>query len=250
MKISLSSIASSSKGNCYIISAGSTVIMSDCGISIKKIEEGLSLLALPRPDALLLTHSHVDHIKSAKAVIKRFSLPTYITEQTFFEGGFPTREGFKTIVPGTPFTVGSIGITPFSLYHDAAAVGFIFETDDDKAALITDTGIVTEEMLSLVYGASSVIIEANHDTSMVMNGSYPEFLKKRILGGHGHLSNDDCAEACRCLLRHGTRSFLLAHLSQNNNTPEAAFTCVDSLLKESGGSYTLKTAYAAAPCTL
>ena len=95
-----------------------------------------------------------------------------------------------------------------------------------------------------------MIIEANHDVSLLMSGSYPYFLKARIRGERGHLSNDDCAKACLSLLNEGTTSFMLAHLSSQNNTPEAAFGTVDAVLSGSGKKYTLKTALKNVPCAL
>lgn len=250
MKLSLYSLSSSSSGNCYAVSDGETAILSDCGISLKRISSGLSELGITPPSALLISHAHSDHVKSAEAVIKKLQIPLYITKNALAESGLVPSGAVNIIEPEVPFSVGGITVTAFSVRHDASTVAFTFATDSDKASLITDTGIMTDGMLSHLKGSSSVIIEANHDVALLMNGSYPYFLKARIRGEHGHLSNDDCAKACLSLLNEGTTSFMLAHLSSQNNTPEAAFETVDALLSESGKKYTLKTALKNAPCAL
>lgn len=253
MKISLYSISSSSSGNCYAVSNGETAILSDCGISLKRIESGLSELGIGPVGALLISHAHSDHIKCAEAVMKKFGVPLYITGDTLRESGLSFSGEVNVITPEVPFSVGNIKVTPFLVSHDASTVAFTFESEldkADKASLITDTGIMTDGMLSHIKGSSSVIIEANHDVSLLMSGSYPYFLKARIRGEHGHLSNDDCAKACLSLLNEGTTSFMLAHLSSQNNTPEAAFGTVDAVLSGSGKKYTLKTALKNVPCAL
>ena len=250
MNISLYSIASSSSGNCYAVSDGETAILSDCGISLKRILSGLSSLGVPQIKALLITHAHGDHIKSAEAVIKNLNIPLYITKDALSESGLSVTGEVNIIAPETPFAVGGITVTPFSVSHDASAVAFTFETDSDKASFITDTGIITKAMLSHLKGSSGVIIEANHDVELLKSGSYPYFLKARIKGERGHLSNDDCAEACLYLLNEGTKSFMLAHLSSQNNTPETAYNTVNARLSQSGKTYTLKTAQKSVPCAL
>ena len=245
MKISLYSISSSSSGNCYAVSNGETAILSDCGISLKRIESGLSKLGIGPVGALLISHAHSDHIKCAEAVMKKFGVPLYITGDTLRESGLSFSGEVNVITPEVPFSVCNIKVTPFLVSHDASTVAFTFESESDKASLITDTG-----MLSHIKGSSSVIIEANHDVSLLMSGSYPYFLKARIRGERGHLSNDDCAKACLSLLNEGTTAFMLAHLSSQNNTPEAAFGTVDAVLSGSGKKYTLKTALKNVPCAL
>mgnify|MGYP002517883140 FL=1 len=250
MKLSLYSISSSSSGNCYAVSSGETSILSDCGISLKKITSGLSELGVGSLGALLISHAHSDHIKCADAVMKKFGVPLYITKDALKESGLSFSGEVNIITPEVPFSVGNIKVTPFSVSHDASTVAFTFEAESDKASLITDTGVMTDGMLSHLKGSSSVIIEANHDVSLLMSGSYPYFLKARIKGERGHLSNDDCAKACLSLLNDGTTSFMLAHLSSQNNTPETAFGTVDAVLSRSGKKYTLKTALKNAPCAL
>lgn len=251
MKISLTSLASSSSGNCSVIKYKDTLVLSDCGISLKRIKAGLSALGNIKPEALLITHAHSDHIKSAAAAIKYFDIPLYITEGAFGETCLEYSPKIHIIEPEKAFDIGKIHITPFTVSHDAASsVAFSFETASDKASVITDTGFIDDRMLSHISGSSGIIIEANHDEEMLKNGPYPYFLKKRISGRYGHLSNSDCAKACLSLISSGTEKFMLAHLSEKNNTPEKAYSAVQASLASSGKKYILKTAHKSVPCVL
>ena len=213
MSIRLATIASGSSGNSNLIISENTVIMSDCGISGKKFFSGLSELGLNAPDALLITHSHSDHTKGANIICKKFDIPVYMTKETYQECTFIPEEYVKFIVPDEEFTVSGIKIHPFSISHDTKSpVAYTFTKDGDKASVITDTGIFTNEMFSHIKGSESIIIESNHDEKMLMEGPYPYFLKKRIAGNKGHMSNSLCASVVSELLKNGTHNFMLAHL--------------------------------------
>lgn len=251
MKLSLASLASSSSGNCYVVFDEKTCILYDCGISFKRISEGLGALSLPTPQAILISHAHSDHVKSASMLIKKYNIPLYITEGAFAEAGLTSSDMIHIIGHGQEFSVGSICISPFQTSHDASdAVAYTFSSESDKVSVITDTGFVSEDMLKSINGSSSVIIEANHDPDMLKNGPYPYHLKKRISGDKGHLSNPACAEACSLLYKSGTKSFMLAHLSEHCNTQELAYSAVYTALKKCGEEFTLKIALKSTPCVL
>lgn len=251
MKISLATLSSSSSGNSSLIKYGDTAILSDCGISLKRIKDSLSALGDIKPSAILITHAHSDHIKSVAAAIKYFEIPLYITGGAFRESGLEYSSKIHIIEPEKAFDIGKINVTPFSVSHDAASpVAFSFETAMDKASIITDTGYIDDKMLCRISGSSSVIIEANYDEEMLRTGPYPYFLKQRISGNSGHLSNSASAKACLSLLSSGTEKFMLAHLSEKNNTPEKAYGAVQSVLSSSGKNYILKTAPKSVPCVL
>ena len=243
MSIKLATIASGSNGNSSLVISGNTVLMSDCGISFKRVTEGLSSLGVSSPDALLVTHSHTDHVGGALAVAKKFDIPIYMTSGTKAECQSVPDEYIKEITPGVSFSIGEIDVTPFGISHDTSSpVAFTFLNENTKAAIMTDTGIVTDEMIESLKGAESIIIESNHDEKMLFNGTYPYFLKKRISGKFGHMSNELCATVCKHLAANGTKNFILSHLSEHNNTEELAFQCTDSLLKAANINYTLKVA--------
>ena len=251
MSIVLSTVSSGSSGNSNIIASGNTVIMSDCGISLKKALAGLSTLGIKSPDALLVTHSHSDHIKGASLIAKKFDIPIYLTEETLKECSSIPKEYANIIHPGEVFNIKSIDILPFSVSHDTASpVAFTFTDKDSKASVITDTGIMTEDMFNNLKYSESIIIESNHDEKMLAEGPYPYFLKKRISGNKGHISNRVCASVCKALAESGTKKFLLAHLSEHNNTEELAMECTSASLSATCCNYTLKIAKKDVPITL
>ena len=171
MSIALATIASGSSGNCNIITSGNTVIMSDCGISGKKALAGLSSLCLHAPDAILISHSHTDHIKGAYTVAKKFDIPVYITNETLDECVSLPKEITVEISPEKAFSISDLTIKPFSVSHDTKLpLAYTFQTKTEKAAVITDTGIITEQMLAELRGSKSIIIESNHDEKMLMDG--------------------------------------------------------------------------------
>jgi len=251
MSITLSTLTSGSSGNSNLIVSGNSVIMSDCGISLKKALTGLSALGIKAPDALLISHSHSDHIKGAALIAGKFDIPIYLTEETKRECPSIPEEYIKIIRPDEKFSILNFDIMPFTISHDTASpVAFTFSDENSKASVITDTGIMTNEMFSYLNGSDSIIIESNHDEKMLMEGSYPYFLKKRIAGNKGHMSNSLCASACKALAENGTKKFLLAHLSEHNNTEELARECTSALLDTLGINYKLKIAKKDAPITL
>lgn len=251
MKFNLSTLASGSSGNCNLVTFGNTNLMIDCGISLKSILNGLSTLGKPFPDALLITHSHGDHVKSLLPALKKFDVPVFITK--------PTRDELKTIpedyanyiIPGISFCFNGIDIKPFQTYHDTSSpVGFTFSSGVDKVSVLTDTGRVDDAMYEEICFSSSVIIESNFDKEMLFSGPYPYFLKKRISGAYGHLENSLCADICSRLLADGTTAFLLAHLSDKNNTPDIAFQTTENKLCTQNKKYILKTASRYTPTVL
>ena len=139
------------------------------------------------------------------------------------------------IAPGKEFTIGSIGVTPFSIPHDAAMpVGYVFSSENGRAAAATDIGRMNEDILSHLRGCEKVLLESNHDVEMLRVGPYPYPLKQRILSDFGHLSNASAAEAALDLVNHGTKHIMLGHLSVHNNYPETAVMETYNRLTASG----------------
>lgn len=233
------SLISGSSGNASVISDGTTYILTDCGMSGKKLSETLASLDLSCTDltCVLLTHEHTDHSRGIGVLARRYHLPVYATEDTFAAlsvGDIP--DGlFHPVKPGEDFSVGGIGIKPFSILHDAAdPVGYTFTTKDSRYAIATDTGEMNEDIFSAISGCDSVLLESNHDVDMLMYGSYPYPLKKRILGRFGHLSNADASKTAVQLLEQGTKKIMLGHLSKENNTPEIAYETTKNALTSAG----------------
>lgn len=239
MSLSFCSFSSGSSGNCYLVRSGETAILVDAGISAKKILEGLAQTGTPKEQlsALLLTHEHSDHIRSLKTLAKKHQeLSVYANCATW--GAIETtleEERRKTFENGVSFTIGDILVKPFPVSHDAAdPVGYSFFAEGRQISIITDTGIISEEMVLEVCDADLLILEANHDVNMLKIGRYPWFLKQRILGDTGHLSNEAAGNVLlRLLSEHQKdRQILLAHLSRENNFPEMAYQTVKNILEE------------------
>lgn len=225
--INFISLISGSSGNCSFISDGKTNILIDCGTSCKKIEEALrSIDIMPESlDALLITHEHTDHVKAAGTLSKKYNLNVYATEMTHLTDKMPKiNDDLRHFVsPITDIEIGTIGVQPFSISHDAAdPVGYSFYIGSEKISIATDTGFVSDELMAHIGGSSMIILESNHDVEMLRCGSYPYPLKQRILSDFGHLSNETAAQAALELVNSGTRHIMLGHLSEHNNLPEIA----------------------------
>ncbi len=232
------SLVSGSSGNCSLVSDGKTSVLIDCGLSCKKLEEAL-LKAKTNPEdisAILITHEHSDHIKGAGIVSRKYSLPVFATAKTHERMKLDIdSKNIKYISPDIDFEVGTIGILPFSIPHDAAnPVGYNFFCGENKLSLATDIGVMNDYLLERLKGSLAVLLEANHDVDMLKRGRYPMVLKRRILSNIGHLSNIDAAKTAVELVKSGTRHIMLGHLSNENNTPTAAYTTVEKILAENG----------------
>lgn len=229
MKAKVFTLFSSSKGNCTYIKNGRDEFLIDAGVSARAIETALSRLGttLGNIKAILITHEHSDHIRGLNTVSKHFRIPIYTPPECceYISDAMP--DTVKNLVPNAPKKIISLddtAIYPIATPHDArGSVGFRINTGDEKIGYFTDIGCLTEGVLRGLSGCGRVVIESNHDIEMLKNGSYGYFLKKRILGDRGHLSNRECARLIPHLAEHGTKSFILAHLSQENNTPELAY---------------------------
>ena len=227
--------ASGSTGNCCVVSDGGVNVLIDAGISARRIVQGLGVLGLAPQDVcgVLITHEHSDHISGLPVLVKRTGMRIFAPSEL---GEVLRRvkpelsESIDYIPHDGGLCVGDVRITAFPTPHDASAsFGYRIE-GSEVFAFATDTGHISDELLEGLQGADTVVIEANHDKVMLKNGPYPPFLKQRVLSKHGHLSNDDCAKLACLLADSGTRQIILGHLSQQNNTPEAAETAVSEAL--------------------
>lgn len=233
------SIVSGSSGNCSLISHKNTILLADCGLSCKSLEQSLRGLGLSACDidGILVTHEHSDHIKGVAVTSKKYDIPVYATVKTHeaMTGIGLCDKNIKYITPELDFEIGDIGVRAFSIPHDASGpVGYSFFYDNMKLSLATDMGEVTEPVMKNLEGSLAVLLESNHDVGMLKSGRYPAFLKQRILGRTGHLSNEVAAETALKLAKTGTKHLMLGHLSNENNTPKTAFCETAKYLGENG----------------
>jgi len=223
-----------------LVSCGSTHILIDAGISMRRTGQSLKELGLQPSDlsAILITHEHSDHVRGLFNLTKYFALPVYASPKTAKALISSSPELSDTICvfdAGSSFELGAVEIHSFRTPHDTPeSVGYKLSGDCRSLALVTDLGYVPDSVLAAVRGCEAVVLEANHDIEMLNLGKYPYFLKKRILSDRGHLSNEAGAQFALDLVESGTRQLVLAHLSRDNNTPELAFSSVNSHLRAAG----------------
>jgi len=221
---------SGSSGNALFCQYGETRLLIDAGKSGKTIEDALAGIGadIRTVSGVLITHEHSDHIAGAGVLARKYHLPLYATAGTWKAmenkiGKIPP-DMRREIAAGRDFWLGDIGVVPFSIPHDAAdPVGFRLYGGGVSVSTATDLGFFSDEVRSNVAGSTLVLLESNHDPDMLRaNPRYTAALKERILGNHGHLSNEACAEALLSLITAGTTDVILGHLSGENNTPTLA----------------------------
>jgi len=247
MNLEICSLASGSSGNCYLVRSESTAVLIDAGISCRQICLGLKELGLGTEDlaGVLITHEHSDHIKGLRVLAERHRVPVFINEATLRQtDADPSKIRAEVFSSGDSFTIGNLNVKSFSVSHDAAdPVAYSIEKDGAKISVVTDTGVVTERAREAMRRADVLVLESNHDESVLRMGRYPWFLKQRILSDKGHLSNEAAANALAEILleeqeegRISPRTVLLAHLSAENNFPEMALMTMQNILEANGFS--------------
>ena len=238
--LKLCTLASGSNGNCTYISDGKTNILIDAGISATRIIRELSMLSLGVSDldAVFITHEHGDHICGLEKLLSRQCMPVFASPGTARGIGERIESLYgkvNTFLPGDVVKIGDIGISAFHTPHDTyESVGYIIEGEDKRIAVATDIGHMEEKILEKILGVDLLLLECNYDKDRIRYSRYPAFLKSRIVGGHGHLSNNECAEAVLRAVKSGTKNIVLGHLSAENNTPREAYTAVHTHLTQNG----------------
>ena len=261
--IKIVSVGSSSSGNSYIIMTDSRTILVDAGLTAKMIVAALEQLGTDPADvdAVLITHEHIDHVKSVRAISRKCCNAFFYASR----GTVENTENFRH-VPEERIILLSAGeivrldndddveIAAFPLSHDAAEpLGFTVTSGGEKIAVVTDTGVVNEEIYAAISDAEYLVFEANHDVDMLMFGDYPYPVKVRIKGEKGHLSNDYAGDVLASILSDrkagqaaGPLHIMLAHLSFHNNAPLFARQTVEDRLSAAGfhkgTDYTLEVA--------
>lgn len=234
-------LKSGSKGNAYLITNGTANILLDCGISAKALCEALSLFEISCPDisAAVITHEHSDHTKGIGAAARKYGFPVYATKGTWramWKQVAPIADKYiKIISSEDKFFIGDIEVAAFPLSHDAAdPVGYSFSFGSKKISVATDTGYISDKIFSACSGSGIAVIEANHDENMLLMGKYPPVLKQRIKSDIGHLSNEAAGEFAAELIKGGTKTVILGHLSEENNYPDLALLTVKNIIEENG----------------
>jgi phosphoribosyl 1,2-cyclic phosphodiesterase len=233
---------------------GETTILIDAGRSARYLCARLAECGIEphEVDAFLITHSHTDHTSALATFTKKYRTPVHAAGAISREIAHLCAEGTLVEHPlKFQADIGQIKVSSFVTSHDTyASVGYRLECGKYALGIATDLGCVTDEVKNGLCGCSAAVIESNHDVDMLMTGPYPSELKRRILSSRGHLSNEACADLADCLAANGTKAFLLAHLSEINNTPELALAASQRVLCRSDKDVSISVASPSVPVIL
>lgn len=231
----LCSIASGSSGNCIYVGSDATHLLVDVGISGKKAEAGLNSLGLAGGDidGILVTHEHSDHIAGLGVLCRKYEIPIFATKGTIQailkNGGknAPEPSFFHEIEADSKLIIKDLAVSPMRISHDAAEpVAYRIGYGAKRVAVCTDLGVYNDYTVECLKGMDALLLEANHDVNMLQVGPYPYYLKQRILGNKGHLSNENAGRLLSRILHDNLKAIVLGHLSKENNMPELAYESV------------------------
>lgn len=231
--VNFNMISSGSKGNSTLIWDEENLIMIDFGITLKRLKERMALNRISGLEAsLFISHEHSDHSKGAKMLARNMDIGIYTREDTAAAIGLRDAYSIRDTA-----VLGNFEISAISVSHDAVdPVAYTVKCGKAKISVISDLGYMSNEVAEGIRGSDILALEANHDERMLMTGSYPDVLKRRIFSNHGHLSNKQTAEKISRLVKPDTK-IILTHLSQENNSPDIALKEIGSALKESSTEY-------------
>ena len=228
MSLKLVSLASGSKGNSTLILSNSTAILVDAGVSYTRIASELVPFGLKPSDidGVVVTHEHSDHISGLRVFASKYHIPVFASKGTLgaLESMGILNDKYPAYTIEDTLELAGMHVNAFRTPHDCAeSFGYRIEAEDGHTVTVaTDIGHITPEVEENLHGTDLAVIESNHDIGMLRTGPYPYSLKRRILSDFGHLSNTACADLLPELFEDGTKHFLLAHLSRENNTPDIA----------------------------
>lgn len=220
MKVSV--LSSGSKGNTTYIETDNTKILIDIGNTSKYIKEKLEDFGVKPEelDGILITHTHIDHVKGLKVFKNKYNVPVYITDNMYKDLEYLDEYNLLS----DEFMINDINITTIKTSHDANdSRGYIISNNNKSIVYITDTGYINKRYFDILANKDLYIMESNHDVEMINNGKYPFQLRQRILSDKGHLSNYDSSKYLSSFIGENTKYVLLAHLSEENNTEKLAY---------------------------
>jgi len=253
--VHLTILGSGSAGNCAYVETDETRILVDAGFSLRQIRQRLASIGRTPENltGILITHEHSDHIQGLAALTAKLKIPVYCNRPTQEAIQYQLRAPFdcRVFATGATFELGDVVVETFSVPHDAQdPVGFLLRTAGGNIGILTDLGHMNRMILQRVRAAHVLVLEANHDVKLLQDCPYrPWSLKQRILGRHGHLSNEAAAEAIEQIVSLDLRHLYLGHLSRECNRPELAFGVMDERLRRVGaGHIQLSLATQAVPC--
>lgn len=219
------SLGSGSRGNALLVESGTTRLMLDNGFSVRQAEQRLAAKAVdPQSiDAILVTHEHADHINGVGAFARKYRITVYATPGTFASGRCGELPDARKIDSHSRFNIGDLEVNPFPVPHDARQpCQFVFHDGNRRLGILTDTGSSTSHIEQQLSGCDALLLECNHDSTMLANGAYPYSVKQRVAGDYGHLNNVQAGELLRCIDTSSLQHIVAAHISEKHNTPMLA----------------------------
>ena len=245
-------LGSGSSGNSTLVSDGVTNILVDAGLSGKETARRLGEYGLSpeKISAIVVSHDHCDHCRGVAPFVKNLDIPVFMTAAAFDASGIgmnPSKTkrraiSHRAISPGESFEIGGIAITCFSVPHDGVEpLGFVLEKDGVRVGVALDLGFMSNLVIERMKGCAGIVLESNHDVSMLKAGPYPWALKQRVMSRNGHLSNDAVAKYLACDFDGTASHVVLAHLSKNNNLPDLALLSAQKALEERSDMYCSQT---------
>jgi phosphoribosyl 1,2-cyclic phosphodiesterase len=236
--VRFASLGSGSEGNALLVEvqsgATTTRALLDCGFSAKEVERRLARLGsgVAGLDAILITHEHSDHIGSALTLARKWSIPLYMSWGTARAVGADEADVDLHVLWGDEaVTIGDLSVLPYTVPHDAREpLQYVLSDGAGRLGVLTDVGTSTPHISTVLNGCDALVLECNHDVRMLAQSRYPQSLKARIGGNHGHLNNEAAAEILASLDRSRLRHLVAAHLSQQNNSPELARAAMAGVL--------------------
>lgn len=262
MAVSVSVLASGSRGNCAVVASSTTNILVDAGLSCRETLKRVRSLGerAERISAILITHEHSDHVAGLQRLAAKLDVPIFMTAATHHswnksmrdeEGKIPELKKVEHFAAGRSFQVGDIAVTPFTIPHDAIdPVGFTFRMEGVKVGFATDLGYMPVSVRDHLRGCDVLVMESNHDVEMLRSGPYPWSVKQRVMSRVGHLSNEALAEFFTNDYDGCASYVVLAHLSEQNNHPEIALRAAESALQGRQGLWSNRVLLASQSRTL
>jgi phosphoribosyl 1,2-cyclic phosphodiesterase len=251
VSVTLSVLASGSKANAILICEDKTKILIDAGLGIRNMTAALTEVGLRPTDltAILITHEHTDHVRGLAKLLERSHVSLYASAATLAAVDYMTPARVRTTaMNGETVQIGSFAVHGISVPHDASGpLAYHLQTGTHRITLATDLGEVPPALSEILAHSTALIFESNHDEQMLRDGSYPDFLKTRILSSNGHLSNRQSAEALAKCKGNGLQAVVLAHLSDENNLPELARASAHDALKDTGAELHVTTRSTSGP---
>ncbi|WP_018415479.1 MBL fold metallo-hydrolase [Teredinibacter turnerae] len=220
MQYQFATLGSGSRGNATVVRVGDQCLLVDCGFTLRELEKRLAALALSAADitAVLVTHEHADHIKGVGPLARRHAIPVYMTSGSYISGKCGEIPHFRAVFPDQPFQINDITVTPVAVPHDAREpCQFVFSYCGLKLGILTDLGTITPHVFSQYQGCHGLLVEANHDLTMLANGPYPPSLRARVGSNWGHLNNQQTSAFLQQIDQSALRCLVVGHISEKNN---------------------------------